>query len=125
MTDIEDAGGGGTPPDSQGQTIKAVIHYGAGITPPDGAVSNVDAMRERIGETFRSFGVDEAVLAQQRARTPVTQQEYDLAVHRKNIMMEDKAWQARYFAGGAAEKKEFATLHIILGSDIKKGEGNG
>ena len=32
--DIEDAGGGGTPPESQQQTIKAVIHYGAGIVYP-------------------------------------------------------------------------------------------
>lgn len=115
-----------TSADPTKQTVKVVIHYGPGVTPPEGfaAVSNADAMRERVGETFRKFGVDEAVLAQQRAGTPVTQREYDLALHRKNIMMDDKAWQARYFAGGAAEKKEFATLHIILGSTIKKDEAN-
>jgi hypothetical protein len=115
-----------TPADSAKHTIKAIIHYGPGVTPPEGvaAVSNVDAMRERMVETFRGFGVDEAVLEQQRARTPVSQKEFDLAMHRKNILTQDKAWISRYFAGGAAEKKEFATLHIILGSDIKRDDNN-
>jgi hypothetical protein len=109
------------------QTIKTVVHFGPGVTPPEGvaAVSNVDAQREVIGETFRAMGVPEDVLAQQRAGTPVSRQEYELAMHRKNALMQDRDWVKRYFDGGVNEKREFATLHIILGSTIKKDEANG
>jgi hypothetical protein len=103
--------------------IKATFHFGQGVPVPESmkanAVSNVDAQREVIGEAFRAMGVPEDVLAQQRARTPVTQQEYDLAMHRKNALMQDKEWVKRYLDGGVNEKREFATLHIILGSNIK------
>jgi hypothetical protein len=103
--------------------IKATYHFGQGVPVPESmkanAVSNVDAQRAVIGEAFRAMGVPENVLAQQRARTPVTQQEYDLAMHRKNALMQSKDWIKRYFDGGVDEKREFATLHIILGSTIK------
>jgi hypothetical protein len=125
-SDLLQSGSAPAETDSSKQTVKTTIHFGPGVIPPEGvvAVSNADAQLDRIVETFRGFGVDEAVLEQQRARTPISQREYDLALHRKNILMADKQWQARYFDGGAAEKKEFATLHIILGSTIKKDDGN-
>jgi hypothetical protein len=118
---------GKPPPATSEQTepakIKATYHFGQGVPVPESmkanAVSNVDAQREVIGEAFRAMGVPEEVLAQQRARTPVTQQEYDLAMHRKNSLMQDKEWRKRYFDGGVNERREFATLHIILGSNIK------
>jgi hypothetical protein len=126
--DIEEvAGGGGVQSDNpEKQTMKAVLHFGPGVVPPEGVdvVSNVDAQHEAMNEVFRAQGVDEAVLAQRSARMPISQQEYDLAMHRKNILMADKAWVSRYFAGGAAEKKEFGTLHVLLGSTIKKDEAN-
>jgi hypothetical protein len=103
--------------------IKAIYHFGQGVPVPEsmkaGAVSTADAQREAMGEAFRAQGVPEDVLAQQRARTPVTQQEFDLATHRKNALMQDKEWRKRYFDGGVNERREFATLHIILGSNIK------
>lgn len=111
------------------QTVKAVIHFGPGITPPESmkanAVSNADAQHAVIGNVFAAMGVDQTVLEQRQQRMPISQMEFDLATNRLNILKADTAWQARYFAGGAAEKKEFATLHIILGSTIKKDEANG
>jgi hypothetical protein len=104
--------------------IKATFHFGQGVPVPEsmkaGAVSNADAQHAVITNAFASMGVDQAVLEQRQQRMPISQMEFDLATNRLNILKADTAWQAKYFAGDAAAKKEFATLHIILGSTIKK-----
>lgn len=109
------------------QVIKTVIHFGPGVTPPEGVavVSNAEAQRAIIDETFRALGIPEDVLAQRRAGTPVSEQELNLAMHRKKALMQDKEWVKRYLDGGVNEKREFGILHIILGSTIKKDDANG
>jgi hypothetical protein len=111
---------GAPPPEPQKMTI--AVHYGAGVTPPEGAVPSADAMLERTAEVFRSYGVDEAVLAQRGQ--PVSQEEYNLAVHRKASLFRDKGFIARYMDNDREALKTMATLSIILGSKIKD-EANG
>jgi hypothetical protein len=111
---------GGAPPEPQKMTI--AVHYGQGVTPPEGAVPSADVMLERTADVFRSYGVDEAVL-QQRGQ-PVSREEYTLAEHRKSSLVRDKGFVARWMDGDVEALKTMATLSIILGSKIKD-EANG
>lgn len=71
--------------------------------------------------TFRGFGVGEDVLEQVRAGKPVSEQEYNLAQHKKTSLMQDKAWVQKYFDGDQEARRTMAMISIILGSKIKEG----
>jgi hypothetical protein len=117
-----------TPADiSDAPKINVGFHFGQGVAVPEhmkaGAVSPADAARALTADTFRSFGVDEAVLAQRGQ--PVSETEYKLAQHRKTSLMQDRTWVQKYLDGDQEARRTMATLSIILGSQIKKDGANG
>jgi hypothetical protein len=119
------ADGGGTP-------IKAnwYIHNTQGIVIPESLLPTdadgkplplaPDPSIEARINTFRGFGVGEDVLEQVRAGKPVSEQEYNLAQHKKTSLMQDKAWVQKYFDGDQEARRTMATISIILGSKIKE-----
>jgi hypothetical protein len=81
-----------------------------------------DPLLERQLDTYRRFGVGEDVIAQVAARQPVSEAEYQLALHKSAALKSDPAFVKRYLDGGVEERKTMMTLSIILGSRIKEEE---
>jgi hypothetical protein len=104
------------------ETMNIKFHFGQGVAVPEhmkaGAVSPADEARALTAETFRAFGVDEAVLAQRGQA--VSEAEYKLAQHKLASLKNDRAWVQRYFQGDTECRRIMGTLSIILGSPIKE-----
>jgi hypothetical protein len=85
----------------------------SGTVTPEMQWAETAAHLETVGD------LPPAVIEEIRQGKPASAQEYRLAVARKNTLMKDPTWVARYLNNGAAEQKEMLLLNSIVARGMR------
>lgn len=93
-------------------------------TPAEGSISmggpTPAAVRAEMADHLSTLSdLPAAVIEQIKSGAPVSADEFRLAVGRKNALMGDPAWVAKYMKNDATAQRDMLLLNVILSSPIK------
>jgi hypothetical protein len=83
-----------------------------------GGVTNEQQLAEQAATAGTMADIGEDVLEHIKTGTAVSQEEYRMAVAKKDALFGDPAWRDKFFRGDARAKKEKLLLDVILSSRI-------
>jgi hypothetical protein len=86
-----------------------------------GGVTNEQQLAEQAATAATMADIGDDVLAHIKNGAAVSQEEYRMAVAKKDALFGDPAWRDKFFRGDHQAKKEKLLLDVILSSRIAMG----